>query len=158
MVKRQSAKRAKEDLWRERMGRFEEADLAVADFCGFEGVSLASFYAWKRRLGSPASEKATAKKSRVTANVEKVSRGPGESNEPFVDMPPALGAFRQFTVTGVEAKDKPGPLLTASWPNGCRLEVESLDAEVIAVIIRELAQSASGTRERQAGNSEAAPC
>jgi len=40
--------------WRDRLGRFEQAKLTVAEFCQLEGVSVASFYQWRRRLaGEP---------------------------------------------------------------------------------------------------------
>jgi hypothetical protein len=34
----------------ERLARFASAGLSTAQFCTAEGVSLASFYLWKRRL------------------------------------------------------------------------------------------------------------
>jgi hypothetical protein len=38
-------------LWQERLQRFECSALCVRDFCDDEGVSTASFYLWRRRLG-----------------------------------------------------------------------------------------------------------
>ena len=37
-------------LWQQRLGRFRHSGLTVAAFCDREGISLASFYAWRRRL------------------------------------------------------------------------------------------------------------
>ena len=37
-------------LWHQRLQRFRHSGLSVADFCDREEVSVASFYAWKRRL------------------------------------------------------------------------------------------------------------
>ena len=37
-------------LWQQRLDRFRKSGLAVADFCQREGISTASFYAWRRRL------------------------------------------------------------------------------------------------------------
>jgi hypothetical protein len=46
--------------WIDRLQRFAAAGQTPADFCAAEGVSLASFYLWKRRLaaehGPPAGE------------------------------------------------------------------------------------------------------
>lgn len=39
-----------EQRWRERLARWQQGDAAVADFCDDEGVSVASFYAWRRRF------------------------------------------------------------------------------------------------------------
>ena len=36
--------------WQQRLDRFRKSGLAVADFCEGEGISAASFYAWRRRL------------------------------------------------------------------------------------------------------------
>jgi hypothetical protein len=41
--------------WEQRIARQERSRLSIAAFCREEGVSLASFYAWRRRLGSGAS-------------------------------------------------------------------------------------------------------
>jgi hypothetical protein len=40
--------------------RFQRGALSVTDFCNREGVSVASFYAWKRRLLANATPAATA--------------------------------------------------------------------------------------------------
>jgi len=36
--------------WRDRVCRFEQCGLTVAEFCQREGYSAASFYQWRRRL------------------------------------------------------------------------------------------------------------
>jgi transposase-like protein len=41
----------KPQQWTERLYRFEESHQTVAEFCQAEGVSEASFYQWRRRLG-----------------------------------------------------------------------------------------------------------
>ena len=41
-------------LWAERLARFSDSGLRPAEFCAAEGVSLPSFYAWKRRLNTQA--------------------------------------------------------------------------------------------------------
>lgn len=40
--------------WVERLARFAAAGLSPSAFCAKEGVSLPSFYSWKRRLGAAA--------------------------------------------------------------------------------------------------------
>lgn len=44
---------ASRQLWVERLERFAASGLRPAAFCAQEGVSLPSFYAWKRRLAAP---------------------------------------------------------------------------------------------------------
>jgi hypothetical protein len=40
--------------WVDRLARFHSSGLRPAEFCAQEGVSLPSFYSWKRRLTAPA--------------------------------------------------------------------------------------------------------
>src|SRR5436305_10801245 len=47
---------AARQAWVERLQRFAGAGLTPAQFCATEGVSLPSFYAWKRRLAAVAAE------------------------------------------------------------------------------------------------------
>lgn len=46
--------------WVERLARFPDCGLSPAQFCTREGVSLPSFYAWKRRLATEALDPAAA--------------------------------------------------------------------------------------------------
>jgi transposase len=41
---------ATRQIWVERLARFSGSGLRSAEFCAQEGVSLPSFYSWKRRL------------------------------------------------------------------------------------------------------------
>jgi transposase len=49
---------ALEDLWRQRLQRFERFALSAVAFCAKEGVSVPSFYAWRRRLQPPVEQAA----------------------------------------------------------------------------------------------------
>ena len=42
---------AKMDLWRDRCDRCRQSGMTTAEFCQAEGVTVASFYAWRRKLG-----------------------------------------------------------------------------------------------------------
>jgi len=50
----QRARAATRQTWVERLARFSAAGQSPAQFCTQEGVSLPSFYAWKRRLATEA--------------------------------------------------------------------------------------------------------
>lgn len=41
---------ATRQLWTDRLKRFRSPDQTVAEFCAAEGVSVPTFYKWKRRL------------------------------------------------------------------------------------------------------------
>ena len=43
------------DQWRQRLARQRESGLSIAAFCRREGVSQASFHAWRRKLRTSAS-------------------------------------------------------------------------------------------------------
>jgi hypothetical protein len=38
--------RSAESLWRDRLAKYRQSDLTVAEFCRQEGVSNPSFYQW----------------------------------------------------------------------------------------------------------------
>jgi transposase len=44
---------ALQELWQQRLQRFERSGLSAVAFCAKEGVSAPSFYAWRRRLRRP---------------------------------------------------------------------------------------------------------
>jgi hypothetical protein len=44
---------AARQAWAQRLARFTAAGLRPAEFCANEGLSLPSFYSWKRRLLAP---------------------------------------------------------------------------------------------------------
>lgn len=48
------SREATRQLWAERLARFAKADLSVAAFCAAEGVSVNSFFYWKRQFAAPA--------------------------------------------------------------------------------------------------------
>src|SRR5271163_3063255 len=54
------------ERWRQRLQRFERSDLSVVAFCAREGISVPSFYAWRKRLrpaqaaGRPRPDQTTA--------------------------------------------------------------------------------------------------
>lgn len=42
---------AKVAAWRDRFSRFSMSEMKTAEFCVAEDVSVANFYAWRRKLG-----------------------------------------------------------------------------------------------------------
>jgi hypothetical protein len=43
--------------WKRRIAQQRRSQLTIADFCGQEGVSLKSFYVWRKRLREVAADK-----------------------------------------------------------------------------------------------------
>lgn len=47
----QSPQFVRQHLWQARLERFQTQSITVKEFCRREGVSVPSFYQWKKRLG-----------------------------------------------------------------------------------------------------------
>jgi transposase len=52
-------------IWMDRLERFVTAGQAPAEFCAAEGVSVASFYGWKRRLAAESAAAAAVDPTRL---------------------------------------------------------------------------------------------
>jgi hypothetical protein len=107
MAKTRSADRQR--YWREVIERQQASGQSIVGFCGQEGLSLASFHAWKRRLRRPKREtrRKTAKQALVPVQI--------------VSAPPA-GMGR----------------LAVQWPGGVVLRVQGYDAQTIGVVVAAL--------------------
>ena len=51
------------EVWRKRIEAQQQGGVTVAELCRREGVSTASFYAWKRKLRKPPSPRPKARDS-----------------------------------------------------------------------------------------------
>jgi len=72
-----------EHTWRLRLRRQATSGLSIADFCRREGVSTASFYAWRRRLIAPSPADPLEQPLFVPIRLDPAS--------PPDDIPPAVG-------------------------------------------------------------------
>ena len=61
-------------LWTQRLKRFEQSQMTVAQFCQDEGVSQPTFYKWKRRMQSPARQSPLAAAKFVPVSLAPPSR------------------------------------------------------------------------------------
>ena len=101
-------------LWRERVRLQLDSALTIADFCAREGLSMASFHAWKRRLRL----------------IDLADRRPAL---------PAPPAFLPVTVRVAEqALGEPLPIV-ADLPNGIRLRIPTADAHLACRLVRAVA-------------------
>ena len=67
--------------WERRLRRFDSSRVTVAEFCRCEEVSVASYYYWKRQVGST-TEAATDEPMFVSVNVK-----PTSSAEVRIELP-----------------------------------------------------------------------
>jgi len=116
--------------WRERMTRFESSTTKVAEFCAAEGVSVASFYAWRRKLVE-ASEPTTGPTTPPT--------------RPEIASPP-LASFRQLVVEQRPIEQRVGEpslmiSLAARLPGGIELELSTTDQQTLRTALSELVRA-----------------
>jgi hypothetical protein len=107
-----SADPARAAQWHKRLERFASSSLSVARFCRREGVSVASFYHWRKKLAD-----------------QSPARGPSRRTAP------QAAAFQPVTVV------PSSPVLAVRLPGGAHLEVPSGDLEAVRVVVRELVRS-----------------
>jgi transposase-like protein len=102
--------REKRREWGERLKRFEEKGGGAAEFCRQEGVSTASFYAWRRRL-----------KGEEQGSDERGSK-PRDEAEKVEFVPLAIAEERRPATIEIELA------------NGVKVKAAG-DAEALAVVI-----------------------
>ena len=82
--------------WVERLERLADANLSVAEFCRREAVSVASFYAWKKRLPRASGAKTRAAKGGAAETkflslvVSTPTTPPITTTQPIAATPPIL--------------------------------------------------------------------
>ena len=45
--------RVRHQLWNDRIARFQQSQLSVAEFCRLEAIPVSCFYQWKKKLAQP---------------------------------------------------------------------------------------------------------
>ena len=103
---------AKAAQWRQRLLRFDTSNLSVSRFCRREGVSVASFYHWRKQLAAP-------------ADMPSAGQRPSRSC-----------AFKPLSITAATL-----PTIAVHLPGGARLEVPPGDYRTVRVVVRELIRS-----------------
>lgn len=113
--------------WQDRFDRFHQAGTSVARFCRDEGVSVSSFYLWRRKLGQ-----------------RRPSRGGPLRRDTAAQ--PRQGSFVPVRVIGGLNLDRQ---MTAELPGGMRLTIPLADPQAlqvaIAALVRADAEHAGGS-------------
>jgi hypothetical protein len=109
---------AKAALWRKRLERFDSSRVSLARFCQREGVSVASFYLWRKKLAAGTDSPATRREV---------------ASQPC--------AFQPLAVVPTS------PAIAVHLPGGVRLEVPAGDYRAVRVVVRELVRSGSALEE-----------
>ena len=100
-------KSSAESVWRNRLAKYSKSSLSVTEFCRQQGVSVPSFYQWRKRLcGSCSAAPAKPKKS---SHAKKAS----------------------FVPLGVS----PAALVEIEFPSGVRVRVPASNLEALQQVI-----------------------
>ena len=114
--------------WEDRLERYRQSGLTVTMFCLQEGVSEASFYSWRKKLGETAKPRRQAK--------------PRE---------PVFAPIRLVAPPGVAA-----PLVSVQLPGGTRFEIPMCDSVAFERTI--LALASADAQRTVTPLSEDSPC
>jgi hypothetical protein len=116
--------------WTERLARFRNSKMSVAQFCDAEGVSSPSFYQWQRKL-----RKRSVSAGSVKDPAASSTDGPGAFQAVQVTPSQPLMAARDLAATPPAFTR---PVLTVWLPGGIQVTVAD-NLPVIGAVMRELA-------------------
>ena len=102
--------------WAERIRRRRESGLTVAEFCEWEGVSVASFYNWQKKL------RGTKSRRQSVALVTPEGRSPRSLQK---------ASFLPVHVTQAAATASPATRIEIPLTNGVRVFVPISDSETV---------------------------
>ncbi len=127
-------------VWRERFERFSSSGLAVGRFCAGEGVSTASFYNWRKRLGhkdyvdEPVAQ--FDRRRPVTDGHPRLRSGPADGRGRFQQVAVVPGTSRLLPTTAA---------ICIQLPCGTRIEVDAEHLDAVRAVIAEVARVDRGT-------------
>jgi hypothetical protein len=110
----------KRNDWIQRLRRRETSGLTVATFCEWEGVSVAAFYSWQKKLGAGKSG------GRSTSGIALPAK-------PTPSLPKA--SFLPVRIAQQGEARLPSPCIEIRLANGVRIFVPSTDANTIQAVV-----------------------
>jgi len=130
----------KRAVWRERLERFSSCGPAVAPFCAREGVSVASFYHWRKKLGHKGRRRC------MTDGHPRHRSGSARGRGVFqpVAVVPAASGFIPVASGLVPAAQA----VCIQLPCGTRIEVDAGDLDALRTVLAEVVRADRG---REAG-------
>ena len=125
------------ELWRARLLRFEGLGQTVAEFCQWEGVSIAAFYVWRKKLRVDA-----APKRRTTVPAKSVDTHHRSLFVPVVSAAKTVAA--KTVAAGTVAARSAVVVMTLS--DGTRVELPASDHQLIAHVVTSVVRLQGGER------------
>jgi transposase-like protein len=121
---------AKERFWRRIMTRWQRSRQAICDFCSAEGLSQASFYAWRRELRRRDDQGSSGRSATTTR----------PSRRPTAKIGPSFVSL-QVAATPTSASLDAAPYLELVLPRGIILRIPSgCDRVTLAMVLALLEQ------------------
>jgi transposase-like protein len=135
----------KQRYWRAVVRRQKGSGLSVAAFCRLEGVSEASFYAWKRRLRRDTGQ---VSGTRGSATPKAAARATGKSRSKMAREPaPMAAGFVPVRISGKPRR----PMFQVRWPGGFSVRIPTAcDRADVEVVLRAVDRLARQGREGEA--------
>lgn len=120
------------ELWRARLLRFGGLGQTVAEFCQWEGVSIAAFYVWRKKL-------------RIDCAPNRQTTAPAKSGDThhcslFVPVVPAATPVAAGTAAASSA------VVVMTLSDGTRVELPVNDHQLIAYVVTSVARLQGGER------------
>jgi hypothetical protein len=111
MIQNNSSETAQ--VWADRLDRFDQADITVAQFCQNENVSQASYYYWRRKL-------------RGRRKIRGTTRTDRQRLRESTSAPPRLTARKPtgFLPVRLAAPSSPATVMAVDLPGGIRIRFE----------------------------------
>ena len=110
----------KHAVWRRRLARYQKGSQSAPDFCKAEGVTLSTFYWWKRTL-SAAEDQEVGKAAEST---------PADNQDARRE--------RQGLLSPVEASDTTSETMTIELPGGVRLELPTGNLDLVRTVVESI--------------------
>ena len=123
-------------VWRERLERFSSCALGVAPFCAREGVSVASFYHWRKKLGHKGRRRC------MTDGHPRHRTGPTGGRGVF--QPVAVVPAARGVVTVASRCVPAAQAVCIQLPCGTRIEVDAGDLDALRTVVAEVARADRG--------------
>lgn len=120
--------------WRKRLERFSRSGLTVARFCDRAGVSVPSFFYWRKKLGQTVSRRRSKSRPGVFRQVAVVPAPPE-----MIRATPA--------VASVVSADVPAPSrIVIHLLCGTRIEVDAARLDAVRAVVGELVRADGGVQ------------
>ena len=124
----------KDAAWRRRLARFRRSGLTVARFCDGDGVSVGSFYYWRKKLEQTAWRRGPRSRPGAFRQIDVVPALPG-----IIAATPAVAP-------GASAGAPASSRMVILLPGGTRIEVDAERLDAVRAVVGALVRADDGVQ------------